>query len=382
MKELHDEENFAELFEQSMPDMKPLTPGQMLETEIVSISSGCVFLHLTGKSEGVIDAEEFTDKEGNLTVAVGDTIKAYFHSAKNGEKLFTTKISGEKAGNAVLETAFLKKVPIEGLIEKEIKGGYHVTIGDTRAFCPYSQITLHRADAPEDFIGTKQTFRIIEYKENGRNILLSRRVILEEERNVQIEILKDTLKEGMKITGTIKSLQDFGAFVEIGVVRALLPISEISRERVNDISKVLEVGQEIEASILKIDWRTERISVSMKALLADPWDTIRDAYSIGSKYKGSVARITNFGAFVTLEPGLDGLIHISDMPGNGRDSEPGEALKQGQEVMVKIVSIDGDRRRMSLKPVSSIEEDNDYQQYMDSDTDTYNPFADFFKEKK
>ncbi|MCF7933224.1 MAG: S1 RNA-binding domain-containing protein [Spirochaetia bacterium] len=361
--------------------MKPLEPGQLLETEIVSISGGCVFLQLSGKSEGQIDAEELTDKDGNMTVEVGDTIKAYFHSAKNGDLLFTTRIHGEKAGSAILETAFLNKIPIEGVVEKEIKGGYQITVGDTRAFCPYSQITLNRADSPEDFIGTKQTFRITEYKENGRNLLVSRRVILEEERNATIEELKKTLKEHMTITGTVRSLQDFGAFVDISVLRALLPISEISRERITDLHKVLSVGQEIEASIIKLDWKNERITLSMKALLADPWDSITTDYSVGSTYEGTVARLTNFGAFVTLEPGLDGLIHISDLPGESRDTDGGKPVKQGQTIQVQITNIDAERRRMSLKPVSSVQVDKAFTQYMEPESDTYNPFAELLKDR-
>jgi small subunit ribosomal protein S1 len=382
MNDSHTDENFAELFAQSMnEEVKPLVPGQLLETEIVSISGGCVFLQLSGKSEGQIDAEELTDKDGNMTVKVGDTIKAYFHSAKNGELLFTTRIGGEKAGNAILETAFLNKIPVEGLVEKEIKGGYQITVGDTRAFCPYSQITLNRADSPEDFIGTKQTFRITEYKENGRNLLVSRRVILEEERNATIEELKKTLKEHMTITGTVRSLQDFGAFVDISVLRALLPISEISRERITDLHKVLSVGQEIEASIIKLDWKNERITLSMKALLADPWDTIRQDYSIGSTYEGTVARLTNFGAFVTLEPGLDGLIHISDLPSESRDTEGGKPVKQGQTIQVQITNIDAERRRMSLKPVSTTAVGKEFTQYMEPESDTYNPFAELLKDR-
>ncbi len=382
MNDSHTDENFAELFAQSMnEEVKPLEPGQLLETEIVSISGGCVFLQLSGKSEGQIDAEELTDKDGNMTVEVGDTIKAYFHSAKNGDLLFTTRIHGEKAGSAILETAFLNKIPIEGVVEKEIKGGYQITVGDTRAFCPYSQITLNRADSPEDFIGTKQTFRITEYKENGRNLLVSRRVILEEERNATIEELKKTLKEHMTITGTVRSLQDFGAFVDISVLRALLPISEISRERITDLHKVLSVGQEIEASIIKLDWKNERITLSMKALLADPWDSITTDYSVGSTYEGTVARLTNFGAFVTLEPGLDGLIHISDLPGESRDTDGGKPVKQGQTIQVQITNIDAERRRMSLKPVSSVQVDKAFTQYMEPESDTYNPFAELLKDR-
>ena len=376
------EENFADLLENSITGVTSLEPGQLIEAEIVSISGGCIFLQLSGKSEGQIDAEELTDKDGKITVNEGEMIKAYFHSSKNGEMLFTTKISGDKAGKAVLETAFMSKIPVEGVVEKEIKGGYEITIGDSRAFCPYSQMALKRAENPEDYIGTKRTFRIIEYKENGRNILVSSRIILEEERNAQVEILKKTLHEKMKVTGTVKSLQDFGAFVDISVVQALIPISEISRERVTDIHKVLSVGQEIEASIIKLDWRNERITISMKALLSDPWDEILTKYKIGSKYKGEVVRITNFGAFVSLEPGLDGLIHISDLEGDSRNNNQNDSVKQGQTITVQINKIDVEKRRLSLKPVSSIEEDEEYQKYMEPESDTYNPFAEFLKKKK
>jgi small subunit ribosomal protein S1 len=378
--EIH-EDSFADLLESSMSGFAKMEPGQLIETEIVSISGGCVFLQLSGKSEGQIDAEELTDKDGNITVHEGDMIKAYFHSSKNGEMLFTTKISGDKAGKAVMETAFRSKIPVEGLVEKEIKGGYEITIGDSRAFCPYSQMALKRVENSEEYIGTKRTFRIIEYKENGRNILVSSRIILEEERIAKVEILKNTLHEKMRVKGTIKSLQDFGAFVDIDVVQALIPISEISRERVTDIHKVLSIGQEIEASIMKLDWRNERITISMKALLSDPWDEVLSNYKKGAKYKGKVVRITTFGAFVTLEPGLDGLIHISDLNGDSRNNNPENNLKQGQSITVQINTIDIEKRRMSLKPVSSFEEDDQYKQYMEPESDTYNPFAELLKGK-
>ena len=378
--EIH-EENFADLLENSMTGVTSMEPGQLLEAEIVSISGGCVFLQLSGKSEGQIDAEELTDKDGNITVHEGEMIKAYFHSAKNGAMLFTTKISGDKAGKAVLETAFRSKIPVEGVVEKEIKGGYEIAIGDSRAFCPYSQIALKRAEKPEEYIGTKRTFRIMEYKENGRNILVSSRILLEEERNAQVEILKKTLHEKMKVKGAVTSLQDFGAFVDISVVQALLPISEISRERITDIHTVLSVGQEIEASIMKLDWRNERITLSMKALLADPWDEAQTKYKSGSKYKGTVVRITDFGAFVSLEPGLDGLIHISDLKDDNRNTNPNDIVKQGQTLTVQINSIDIKNRRISLKPVSSIQEDEAYKEYLQPASDTYNPFAEFLKGK-
>lgn len=302
--------SFASLFENSLSKMEKLQPGQLVETQIVSISKDCIFLQLSGKSEGVLDRAELTDREGKLTVSEGDTIKAFFLQSKNGEMLFTTKISGEKAGSAVLENAYRNKISVEGVVEKEIKGGYEIKIGETRAFCPYSQMGLKRAEDSAACIGQHLTFKIQEYKENGRKLLVSNRAILEEAHKDQVEDLKKTLRENMVVKGTIKSIQNFGAFVDIDGVQALLPVSEIARNRVEDIHAVLSVGQEIEAKIIKIDWANERITLSMKSLLSDPWETALEKYPKDSKHTGKVVRITDFGAFVSLESGLDGLVHI------------------------------------------------------------------------
>ncbi len=377
------EENFAELLENSMSEINTLTPGQLIEAEIVSISGNCIFLQLGGKSEGQLDIEEFTDKEGTLSVAVGDTVKAYFIAKKNGVMHFTTRISGDKAGKAVLEQAFESGIPVEGTVEKEIKGGYEIKIGDSRAFCPYSQMGQKRTEESGQYIGSHLAFKILEYSENGRNILVSNRVIVEEERKEQIEILKKTVHENTTVKGTIKSLQSFGAFVDISGIQALLPISEISRSRVDDIQKELTVGQEIEAAVIKLDWDNERITLSMKKLLADPWSEAGRKYKIGTKHTGTVVRLTNFGAFVSLEPGLDGLIHISDLDGTTRINHPREVLKKGQILTVQINSIDPEKKRISLKPFSKSQADESYKQYMksDSDSDTYNPFAGIVRTK-
>jgi len=376
-------DDFASLFENSISEMDSLEPGQQIETTIVSISGESIFLELSGKSEGILDASELTDRDGKLTVKEGDQIKAFYLETKNGEKHFTTKISGEKAGDAVLEQAFQSQIPVEGSVEKEIKGGFEVKIGETRAFCPYSQMGLRRIENPQEYIGTQLTFKILEYSEKGRNILVSNRVILEEEHNKKVEELKQTLKEKMVVTGTIKSVQDFGAFVDLGGVQALLPISEISRSRVDDIYALFSEGQEIEASIIKLDWQNERITLSMKALLPDPWDEAPSKYPVGSKHTGEVVRITNFGAFVTLEPGLDGLLHISELKGDSRQGNHQDSVKKGQKITVAIKSIDTDRKRIGLKRVSSSQEDENFQKYLDSETgdesETYNPFAELLK---
>jgi small subunit ribosomal protein S1 len=378
------ENSFASLFEDSLARMEKLQPGQSLETRIVSISGDCVFLQLSGKSEGVLDKAELTDKNGKLTVKEGDTIKAFFLQAKNGEMQFTTRISGDKAGSAVLENAYKSKIPVEGTVEKEIKGGYEVKIGDSRAFCPYSQMGLRRTENAESCVGKRLTFKIQEYKDNGRSLTVSNRVIEEEAHQTRIETLKKTLRENTIVKGTIKSIQDFGAFVDLGGVQALLPISEIARDRVADIHAVLSDGQEIEAEILKIDWKAERITLSMKSMLSDPWDGAVEKYPKDSKHSGKVVRIANFGAFVSLEPGIDGLIHVSELRGDNKYNNAGDALKMGQSVSVQILGVDAANRRISLKPTTSLEEDETSRKYFEGDTDgdTYNPFAALLGKKK
>ena len=379
-----DANELEKMYEQSFSGMGYYKPGQAVKTEVVSISKDCVFLQLNGKSEGILDRDELTDKEGKLTVKVGDPLRVFFLNAENGEMRFTTRISGETAGAGMLEEAYHEKIPVEGLVEKEIKGGFEIKIGAFRAFCPYSKMGEKRSDNPADYIGKHLSFKIQEYKDNGRSILVSNRVIHEEARRERLEALKQTLQEGMVLTGSITSIQSFGAFVDLGGVQALLPVSEISRSRVEDIQALLSVGQEIQASILKIDWPSERISLSMKSLLADPWDMAMERYPVGSKHAGKVIRLADFGAFVSLEPGIDGLVHISEISkasSYGTAREP--ALKLGQALSVEILGVDQSNRRISLKPATTVEEDETSARYMDASADstTYNPFAALLKKK-
>ncbi|OHD18353.1 MAG: 30S ribosomal protein S1 [Spirochaetes bacterium GWD1_61_31] len=379
------QDDFATMYEQSLATMENFKPGQLVETTIVSIAKDCIFLQLGGKSEGILERDELADQDGQLSVKEGDSIKVYFLQSRNGELRFTTKISGDKAGSAMLEQAYLNKIPVEGLIEKEIKGGFEIKLGETRAFCPYSQMGPRRSEQTAAVpVGKHLTFKIIEYKENGRKILVSNRIIHEEAQQAKVEALKNNLRENMVVKGVITSLQDFGAFVDLEGVQALLPISEIGRARVEDIHTLLSVGQEIEASVLKLDWKNQRISLSMKRLLADPWEQAIAKYPVDSKHTGTVARLADFGAFVTLEPGLDGLVHNSELrTGNKYSNSQPTALKVGQSLTVQILGVDRANRRIALKPASSQEEDQTAAQYMDktSDSDTYNPFAALLKKK-
>ena len=227
-------------------------------------------------------------------------------------------------------------------------------------------------ESPEKYIGQHLSFKITEYAEKGRNIILSNRAILEEKQKEKIDVLKNTLKEGMKIKGTVKSLQDFGAFIDIGGVQALLPISELSRARVEDVRTILSVGQEIETVIVSLNWDTERISLSAKELQPDPWTSAEAKYPQGTRLSGKVARLTNFGAFVTLEPGLDGLIHISGLGGGTRIKHPREVISEGQSIEVIVDSVDPEKKRISLKPVlQKTEEQKDFEQYTEQKSDSF-----------
>jgi small subunit ribosomal protein S1 len=375
--------SFQDLLDKHYEKMDSLEPGEKINTKIISITDEYIFLELNGKSEGILEIDELKDEEGNCSVKEGDSIDVFFLESKNGEKIFTTRIKAEKAGKDELQKAYKNAIPVEGVVEKEIKGGFEIKLGNSRAFCPYSQIGLRRVDNPEELIGTKHTFKILEYSEGGRNIMVSSRVILEENKQKDVETLKKTLKVGMTVYGTVKSIQSFGAFVDIGGIEALLPVSEIQLSRVDDINNVLKAGQNIEASILSLDWKNEKFSISIKELLDNPWKNIHIKYPEGSKHDGTVQKITDFGAFVSLEPGIEGLIHKSEIRMDTPNTRPVDIFKKGDTIRVEINSIDSDKKRLSLKHLSSLEDEESLKSYMDdSEEETFNPFAAFMKDKK
>lgn len=346
-----DDGSFAELFEQSGKENKRwLEPGQKLTGKVLKIGNEFVFMDTGQKGEGVIERKEFLDLDGNVTINEGDEISAYFLSSSHGEMRFTTKIGGgaSAGGSAQLEQAWQAGVPVEGVVEKEIKGGYEIKLGSARAFCPFSQIALRRVENPEALIGTRLTFRISEYAENGRNIIVSRRALLEEEQRLLKEEAQAGISEGMTVTGTVISLQDYGAFIDIGGLEGLLPISEIGWSRVKDVRDVLTVGQQLNVVVKSIDREKERISLSLKDTLADPWEQVLDKFPEGSFHTGTVARLDTFGAFVTISDGIDGLLHISKLGSGKRINHPREVVKEGEQIEVKIESIDRASRRISL----------------------------------
>jgi small subunit ribosomal protein S1 len=383
--------SFEELLkESSTPETGWLEPGQRMEARIVDITADWIFLDLGAKSEGYLDKKELLDEDGKCTVEIGDTVTAYFLSSRHNEMLFTTRITSSEAGRNFLEHAWKGEIPVDGLVEKEIKGGFQIKIaGDTQAFCPFSLMGLRRVEDTSEYVGQRLSFLIAEYSEEGRNIILSHRAILEAELREKIEALKEELQEGMKITGTVASIQKFGAFLDIGGIQGLLPISEIGWGRVDDVKDVLSIGQELEVMILKLDWENDRISFSIKAMLPDPWEMVESKYPAGSSHVGTVARLTKFGAFVTLEGGVDGLIHISKLGAGKRINHPGEVLEHGQSLEVTIESVDLEKKRLSLKLAqeekgadkTEAADSEDYQAYMGTTPASMGTFGDILKEK-
>ena len=343
------EETFAELLEQSLASPARLEPGEKVEARILKIGAEWVFLDVGQKGEGVLDIKELLDDDGRLTASVGDRIRAYFLGRDEGELRFTTRIGGGGSGTAQLEQAWEGGIPVEGRLEREIKGGYEVKLpGGVRAFCPFSQLGLGRQQDAAEAVGRTLSFKITQFGEKGRNIVVSHRAILEEERRRQREALKRTLREGMVVQGTVTNIASFGAFVDIGGIEGLLPISELGWGRTQSVSDVLHPHQSVEVEIKSLDWEKERFTFSLRSTTADPWAKVGTVYTRGSTHTGTVARLAPFGAFVTLEDGVDGLLHISKIGEGRRINHPREVLREGQKLAVTVEEIDPARRRLSL----------------------------------
>ncbi len=351
-----DNESFEELFKaEKTKKIRHLTPGQKIKATIVGINNESTFLDVGGKSEGVLNSSELKDAEGNYTREIGDVLDVYFLQAKSAEQLFTTSI-GSGSSNAHLEEAFRSGIPVEGFVKAEIKGGFEITLGgNVRGFCPFSQMGLRRVeDASKEYLETHMKFQITRFEENGRNIVLSARALQEAERAELREKLQETLQEGQTIDGIVSSIRDFGAFVDIGGIDGLIPISEIGWSRVDKVEEYFTIGQKVQAVIKKLDWEKDRISLSYKETQADPWDEVVNKFPEGTTHMGTVARLAQFGAFVTLAPGIDGLIHISKLGGGRRINHPREVLEEGQNVDVTIDAIDLAEKRISLVPADYV----------------------------
>ncbi len=333
-----------------------LRPGQKIRAKVVSVSTDLVYIDLGGKSEGAIDLTEFVDKEGSLRVREGDEIEASFVTVHDGLMKLTTLTGGYSAATLnSIRDAFEAGVPVNGEVKREIKGGFEVSVGGVRCFCPFSRIDLKGGREGGIYLGLVFPFKILEYGENGKKIILSRRALLEQERQAKIERLRKSLATGMEITAEVKSIQNFGAFVDLGGVDGLVPASEISWDRSVRPGDALSVGQNITAKIISLDWENNRLTLSLKALQPDPWVSVAERYAPDSKVSGRIVRLSPFGAFVRLEPGIDGLIHISNLGAGRRINHPKEVVETGQSVEVYVLSVDPLKRKVSLSMEPKVE---------------------------
>ena len=349
-------ESFAELFEKSSKQTIRYAPGQKIKAKIVSISGDLAFIDLGDKSEGAVNLSEFKDKDGTIQIKAGDEFDAFYVSVENGIRKFTTLIRGYSAVSLKnIQDAFEAGIPVIGEIKREVKGGFEVLVGEVRCFCPFSQIDLKGGREGGIYLGRTFSFMAIEYEENGRNIILSRRALLEKEKEEKIQKLKETLQTGMEVTGTVRSVMNFGAFVDLNGIDGLIPASELSWARNERPSDILSPGQQVTVKILSLDWERNKLSLSLKAMEPDPWTLASDRYAEGSRVTGKVVRLAPFGAFVNLEPGIDGLIHISNLGAGRKINHPKEVLEAGQIIEAYVLSVDKENRKIALSVNPKVE---------------------------
>ncbi len=344
------DETFADLFQAKTISHTAVEPGSKIEATIVGISGEHIFLDVGGKSEGVLQAAELRNDAGEITAQVGDRLQVFFLATRGGERQFTLRLGGSHSGSRELEEAFQTGIPVSGKVTGEVKGGFSVTIGGQRAFCPYSQMDIRKVENAEDYLEKTLIFKIIEYGNQGRNIILSARAVLEEQRQQEREALQQRLQEGMQVSGVVTSIRDFGAFVDIGGVDGLIPLSELAWGQTDRVEDVLSRNQQVEVVIKRLDWESSKISLSLRDTLPNPWDCVLERYPVGSLCQGKVSRLAEFGAFVTLEPGIDGLLHISKLGAGRRIHHPREVVELGQTLTVKIESVDSTQKRIALVP--------------------------------
>ncbi len=343
------EEDFASLFSRMPSGSGRLEPGQRVRAVVVGLTGDLVYVDLGGKTEGVLSISEFQDEEKGLQINVGDEIDAFFVSVQDGVRKLTTMVKGLSTLDLnELRDAHDAGLPVTGRVGSKLKGGFEVFVGKVRCFCPFSQMDLRGGKDPESYLGNTYSFKIIEYGEGGRNIVVSRRVLLEEEQRTRVAALRESLQVGAEVTGPVVSTQSFGAFVDIGGLEGLIPMSEMGWGRVSRADEAVSVGQEVTVRVIALDWEKNRITLSLKAVQPDPWEGVADRYQVDSAVNGSVVRLTPFGAFVSLEPGIDGLVHISRLGAGRRVTHPKEVLEVGQWVTAYVVAIDEQNRRISL----------------------------------
>ena len=339
-------EDFATMFEASVK-AKRFDRGEMIEGTIVGIGPEVAFVDVGGKGEATVEVSELKDDDGRLEVKVGDRIQAMVVSTSGGLTL-SRRLARGAATDRQLEDAYQTGLPVEGRVERQVKGGYEVRIGRSRGFCPFSQIDNTRSD-PASHEGQVYEFRIVEYKEGGRNLVVSRRALLEEQQRQSAEQVRRSIVPGAIVSGRVASVREFGAFVDLGGgVQGLLHVSEMGGSRVSDASLVVKPGEEITVKVLRVDEDKQKISLGLKQLTDDPWSKVPATYEVGQVRNGRVTRIAEFGAFVELEPGIEGLAHASTFPPTGRSQGWSAQVPVGMTAAFEILNIDLEKKRIGV----------------------------------
>jgi len=330
--------------------------GEKVSGTVIEVGSEQVFVDLGGKAEAVMDVANLKDGDGNVTVAAGDQLEAVVASVdpETGALILGSKHGRQLHGSAELEEAYRQGLPVEGHITGTTKGGLEVQVAGHRAFCPASQADIRFIEDLSALVGQRCGFRITKY-EGGRrlNLVVSRRALLEEEQAARAAETRAQLSEGAVLSGTVTGMKDFGAFIDLGGVEGMVHVSELAMGRVRHPEEVLHVGQQVEVAVLRIEQtgnpkRPEKIALSIRALAKDPWSDVADRYRPGNRVQGRVTRTQPFGAFVELEPGVEGMVHVSELGAGRRVNHPDEVLNGGQTVTATVLTVEPERRRIGL----------------------------------
>ena len=341
------DEDFATMFEASVKARR-LERGQTIEGTIVAFGSDVAFVSVGGKSEAQIDLAELKDDDGDIEVKIGDRIHAVVVSTSGGVTL-SRKGVRNAATQRDLENAFQAGLAVEGRVESAIKGGYEVRLARERAFCPLSQIDIVRTADPAMHVGKTYPFRLLEYKDGGKTIVVSRRKLLEDEQQANAAAVRTSIVPGAVLPGRVVSVLDFGAFVDLGGgIQGLLHVSEMSWSRATTPGEMVASGDQITVKVLRVDEGTGKISLGLKQLQGDPWSQVGTTYAVGQVRRGRVTRLAEFGAFVELEPGIEGLAHASTFPPTGRPGDWAKSVPAGTTAAFEILSIDPAQKRIGV----------------------------------
>jgi small subunit ribosomal protein S1 len=342
-------ESFAQLFEQSLANQR-IRPGMILTGLIIDVTDDVVIVNVGLKSEAVIPLEQFKNERGEVEVKAGDQVEVALDSVEDGTG--ETRLSREKAKRARtwtrLEEAFNKAEIVTGVITGRVKGGFTVEIENVRAFLPGSLVDVRPVRDTSYLEGKPLEFKVIKLDQKRNNVVVSRRAVVEQEFSAERSALMDNLQEGAVVRGTVKNLTDYGAFVDLGGIDGLLHITDMAWKRVKHPSEVVKVGDEVEVRILKFDRERSRVSLGLKQLGADPWQNIARRYPPSTRVFGKVTNIADYGAFVEIEDGVEGLVHVSEMDWTNKNVNPAKVVHTGQEVEVMVLDVDEERRRISL----------------------------------